>query len=80
MLGDGRRETSTKLFFIEVKAYRSPQATREPEPILIAVMVSEIWHLPPRRRLSCLSCGTGSLTADRLSLWVSWLKRRSLLT
>jgi hypothetical protein len=37
MLGDGRQETSTKLFFIEVKAYRSPQATREPEPILIAV-------------------------------------------
>jgi hypothetical protein len=36
MLGDGRRETSTMLFFIEVKAYRSPQATKEPEPILIA--------------------------------------------
>ena len=36
MLGDGRRETSTKLFFIEVKAYRSVQATKEPEPILIA--------------------------------------------
>jgi hypothetical protein len=36
MLGDGRRETSTKLFFIEVKAYRSPQSSREPEPILIA--------------------------------------------
>ncbi len=27
---------STKLFFIEVKAYRSVQATKEPEPILIA--------------------------------------------
>ncbi len=36
MLGDGRRETSTKLFFIEVKAYRSIQSTREPETILIA--------------------------------------------
>jgi hypothetical protein len=36
MLGDGRREKSTKLFFIEVKAYRSVQATKEPEPILIA--------------------------------------------
>ena len=36
MLGDGRRETSTKHFFIEVKAYRSVQATKEPEPILIA--------------------------------------------
>jgi hypothetical protein len=36
MLGDGRRETSTKLFFIEVKAYQSVQATKEPEPILIA--------------------------------------------
>jgi len=36
MLGDGRRETSTKLFFIEVKAYRSTQSTREPDPILIA--------------------------------------------
>jgi hypothetical protein len=37
MLGNGRRETSRKLFFIEVKAYRSTQATKEPEPILIAV-------------------------------------------
>jgi hypothetical protein len=36
MLGDGRRETSTKLFFIEIKAYRSAQATKEPGPILIA--------------------------------------------
>ncbi len=36
MLGDGRREKSTKLFFIEIKAYRSVQATKEPEPILIA--------------------------------------------
>jgi hypothetical protein len=36
MLGDGRQETSTKLFFIEVKAYRSAQATKEPGPILIA--------------------------------------------
>ncbi len=36
MLGDGLQETSTKLFFIEVKAYRSTQYTREPEPILLA--------------------------------------------
>ncbi len=36
MLGDGRREKSTKLFFIEIKAYRSVQATKEPEPILRA--------------------------------------------
>ena len=36
MLGDGRREKSMKLFFIEIKAYRSVQATKEPEPILIA--------------------------------------------
>ncbi len=36
MLGDGRRETSTKLFFVEVKAYRSTQSKREPETILIA--------------------------------------------
>jgi hypothetical protein len=36
MLGDGRREKSTKLFFIEIKAHRSVQATKEPEPILIA--------------------------------------------
>jgi hypothetical protein len=36
MLGDGRREKSTKLFFIEIKAYRSVQATKEPETILIA--------------------------------------------
>ncbi len=36
MLGDGRRETSTKLFFIEIKAYRTSQSSREPDPILIA--------------------------------------------
>jgi hypothetical protein len=36
MLGDGRREKSTKLFFLEIKAYRSAQATKEPEPILVA--------------------------------------------
>jgi hypothetical protein len=36
MLGDGRRETSTKLFLIEVKATRSYRASKEPEPILIA--------------------------------------------
>jgi hypothetical protein len=36
MLGDGRRETSTKLFFIEIKAYRTTQSSKEPDPILIA--------------------------------------------
>jgi hypothetical protein len=36
MLGNGRRETSTKLFFIEVKAYRTTQSSKEPDPILIA--------------------------------------------
>jgi hypothetical protein len=36
MLGDGRRETSTKLFFIEIKAYRTHQSGKEPNPILIA--------------------------------------------
>jgi hypothetical protein len=36
MLGDGRCEKSTKLFFLEVKAYRSAQATKEPEPFLVA--------------------------------------------
>ncbi len=36
MLGDGRRETSTKLFLIEIKATRSHRASKEPEPILIA--------------------------------------------
>jgi hypothetical protein len=36
MLGDGRRETSTKLFFIEIKAYRTYQSSKEPDPILIA--------------------------------------------
>ena len=36
MIGDGRRETSTKLFLIEVKATRSHRASKEPEPILIA--------------------------------------------
>jgi hypothetical protein len=36
MLGDGRRETSTKLFLIEIKAYRTHQAGKEPNPILIA--------------------------------------------
>ncbi len=36
MLGDGRREKSTKLFFLEIKAYRSAQAMKEPEPFLIA--------------------------------------------
>jgi hypothetical protein len=37
MLSDGRRETSTKLFFIEVKANRTVQSSKEPEPILIEV-------------------------------------------
>ncbi len=36
MLGDGRRETSTKLFFIEIKAYRTHQSSKELNPILIA--------------------------------------------
>ncbi len=36
MLGDGRRETSMKLFFIEDKAYRTTQSSKEPDPILIA--------------------------------------------
>ena len=36
MLGDGRRETSTKLFFIEIKATRTHRSSKEPEPILIA--------------------------------------------
>ena len=36
MLGDGRRETSTKLFFVEIKAYRTTQSSKEPDPILIA--------------------------------------------
>jgi hypothetical protein len=36
MLGDGRRETSTKLFFIEIKAYRTHRSGKEPNPILIA--------------------------------------------
>ncbi len=36
MLGDGRKETSTKLFFIEIKAYQTHQSGKEPKPILIA--------------------------------------------
>jgi hypothetical protein len=36
MLSDGRWETSTKLFFIEVKAYRTTQSSKEPDTILIA--------------------------------------------
>ncbi len=36
MLGDGRRETSTKLFFIEIKAHRNHRSGKEPNPILIA--------------------------------------------
>ncbi len=37
MLGNGRRETSMKLFFIEIKAYRTTLSRKEPDPILIAV-------------------------------------------
>ncbi len=36
MLGDGRRKKSTKLFFLEVKAYRSARPLKEPEPLLVA--------------------------------------------
>jgi hypothetical protein len=36
MLGDGRREKSTKLFFLEVKVYRSARPLKEPEPVLVA--------------------------------------------
>ncbi len=36
MLGDGGRETSTKLFFIEIIAYRTHRSGKEPNPILIA--------------------------------------------
>jgi hypothetical protein len=36
MLGDGRREKSTKLFFLEIKAYRSTCPAKEPEPVLVA--------------------------------------------
>ncbi len=34
MLGDGRSAKSTKLFFLEVKAYRSTRPAKEPEPFL----------------------------------------------
>ncbi len=36
MLGDGRREKSTKLFFLEIKAYRSTRPLKAPEPLLVA--------------------------------------------
>ncbi len=36
MLGDGRREKSTKLFFLDVKAHRSTRPAKEPEPVLVA--------------------------------------------
>ncbi len=36
MLGDGSREKSTKLLFLEVKAYKSTRPAKEPEPFLVA--------------------------------------------
>ncbi len=36
MLGDGRREKSTKLFFLEIKPYMSTIPQNAPEPILVA--------------------------------------------
>jgi hypothetical protein len=37
MLGVGPREKSTKLFFLEIKAYRNARPLKEPEPLLVAV-------------------------------------------
>jgi hypothetical protein len=36
MRGDGCREKSTKLFFFEIKVYRSTRPAKEPEPVLVA--------------------------------------------
>jgi hypothetical protein len=36
MLGDGRREKSTRLFFLEIRPYRSGTPRKAPEPYLVA--------------------------------------------
>jgi hypothetical protein len=36
MLGDGRREKSTRLFFLEIRPYRSATPRKAPEPYLVA--------------------------------------------
>ncbi len=36
MLGDGRREKSTRLFFLEIRPYRSAAPRKAPEPYLVA--------------------------------------------
>ncbi len=55
MLGDGRREKSTKLFFLEVKAYRSAQATKEPEPFLVTAY--GVKELAPAATVSSFTFG-----------------------
>jgi hypothetical protein len=80
MLGDGRRETSTKLFFIEIKAYRSTQSTREPETILIAAYgVKDL--APAAAAAPELPLLRHRFPGSRPALSMeSWLRRRSLLT
>ncbi len=36
MLGNGRREKSTRLFFLEIRPHRSPVPLKAPEPLLVA--------------------------------------------
>jgi hypothetical protein len=76
MLGDGRREKSTKLFFLEIKAYRSTRLAKEPEPVLVAAYGSRSCRPPPRRRRSCPSCGRGSAGAGLPLPWEVFPKKR----
>ncbi len=60
MLGDGRREKSTRLFFLDIMPYRSAAPRKAPEPyIWWQHMKSKRWRRPPRRLQSCPSYGKG---------------------
>ena len=55
MLGEGRREKSTRLFFLEIKPYRSAVPRKAPEPYVVAAYgVKKVAPLR-RRPLSCPS-------------------------
>jgi hypothetical protein len=76
MLGDGRREKSTRLFFLEIRPYRSAVPRKAPEPLLVAAYgVKEVApaaaaapELPLLRK--------GSVRADLPSPWGALPRRR----
>jgi hypothetical protein len=76
MLGDGRREKSSRLFFLEIRPYRSAIPRKAPEPLLVAPYgVKEV--APAAAAAPELPLlWEGSSTADLPSPWGASPRRR----